>query len=218
MSRAKSRSGRPVVVLSIDIGIKNLSFCEIAFDLSGAAPTGAIRRWRNVSILPDDGGDRDRNCRKMPLGELADLMLDALNEHFDSDFACDVVLIENQPALKNGVMKSLSTVAYAYFRMLRGFHGAVTEDVAFVNAGNKLRCLRRTQLFTSRKDIDSYKKRKDMGIKLAALYLSEDRHRALLREAAATKSKLDDYCDALLAAVHLAESRCGGAHACGKII
>jgi hypothetical protein len=55
----------------------------------------------------------------MKLEELIECMLITLNENFDENFEADIVLIENQPALLNGNMKTISVVIYTYFNMMR---------------------------------------------------------------------------------------------------
>jgi len=51
---------------------------------------------------------------------------------------CDVVALENQPCLKNPIMKTIQTVIYTYFYYFGVLHGKITS-VRLVSATNKLK-------------------------------------------------------------------------------
>lgn len=140
-------------VLSIDVGIKNLSFCTLSF----SSDTIKILDWKNVTIT-------DECVKKMPLQNLTERLLCTLEEHFDDTRTYDHVIIENQPMLKNGLMKTVSVVIYTYFNMLKIHHGNV-YDVRFVSALNKLRSTDSAK--------STYKERKKSSILLARTHVQE---------------------------------------------
>ena len=114
-------------VLSIDVGIKNLSFC--LFDVFDKNINILI--WENVNVT-------EEKCNKLSFETLVEQMLLVLQYNFDSSFSAEVVLIENQPMLKNGLMKSMAVVIYSYFSMLKIQFGNI-ENVKFTSASNKLK-------------------------------------------------------------------------------
>jgi hypothetical protein len=140
-------------ILSIDPGIVNLSYfyCDT---------TPAIIKWETLCAT-------ENNCKTMKLEELIECMLITLNENFDENFEADIVLIENQPALLNGNMKTISVVIYTYFNMMRLQYGNI-KQVQFISATNKLKCKKATNIKT-----DTYKDRKKASIDLIKLYIEE---------------------------------------------
>ena len=143
-------------VLSLDPGLKNLAYCYM--DVSTSPPT--ILQWDILYIT-------DGNCKKMSIEEIMDALLIALNSKFNDEFEADTILIENQPALKNGHMKTISVALYTYFNMMRLQYGTIGE-VKFISATNKLKCSKADNL-----KIDTYKDRKKASIDLARLYITE---------------------------------------------
>lgn len=143
-------------ILSIDVGIKNLSYCY--FETTKNATR--VLQWDNVAVA-----DHVKNVK---LEEIAELMLSKLNELFDSDFHTDVVLIENQPMLKNGMMKTVSVIIYTYFHLLKLQYGTVKE-VRFISATNKLKCKKIKEL----EDVDksTYKDRKKLSVDVTKKYI-----------------------------------------------
>jgi hypothetical protein len=87
--------------------------------------------------------------------------------HFNDDFHADVVLIENQPMLKNGLMKTVAVVIYTYFNMLKLQYGNVTE-VRFISATNKLKHIVHGGTSGSK---ETYKDRKQLSIALARQHI-----------------------------------------------
>jgi hypothetical protein len=140
-------------ILAIDVGIKNLSYCYI-----DTSPK--IIKWETICVT-------DENCKKIPLDRLTDALLDTLFKYFDDSFEADVVLIENQPMLMNGNMKSVAVIIYTYFNMMRKKTGNIGQ-VKFIAASNKLKCKKAIDLNT-----ETYKDRKKASVDLARLYIVE---------------------------------------------
>lgn len=180
-------------VLAIDIGIKNLSYC-----LCEKSESSNILKWENINILDNTV---DQKCNKLKIDELTDLLLCSLLETFDGDtIKADVVLIENQPSLKNGLMKTISVVVFTYFNMLKLMYGCIGQ-VNFTSPTNKLKC----QLIKDKQTNKlSYKERKALSIATTREYLStiDPAKLSWFNE----QSKKDDLADAFLYCMYYFES------------
>lgn len=113
-----------MTVLSFDIGIKNLAFCELADD-------GRIQDWGIINMLQED-----ERCKDVGLDEMCMRILDVMNERFHSK-AYTHVLLENQPVMKNPVMKSVQMILYTFFQMEKMMFGSI-DHVKLISARNKL--------------------------------------------------------------------------------
>ncbi len=164
----------PTTVLSIDVGIKNLSYCSFSVH-----ETISILDWQNITVT-------DRCIKKIPLQELTELILATLEEHFDDTTKYDYVVIENQPMLRNGLMKTVSVMIYTYFNMLKMHHGNIV-DVRFVSASNKLKGTELKQ--------GTYKDRKKSSIELANIHIGK--YCPNLQSWFFRQSKKDDCADSL---------------------
>ena len=159
-------------ILSIDVGIKNLSFCYF----ESAKDKTKVLQWDNVSVA--------NHVKNVKLEELTELMLSKLNETFDSDFYADVVIIENQPMLKNGMMKTISVVIYTYFHLLKLQYGTVKE-VRFIS------------------DKSTYKDRKKLSVDVTHKYIQSlcpERNEWFL-----SMKKKDDAADSFLLGIYYIE-------------
>lgn len=143
-------------ILSIDVGIKNLSFCV----LKSSPDTTTIQEWKNIQVF-------EGNIKKLPIEDLTEIIIESLMQHFDENSSIDVVLIENQPMLKNGLMKTVAVVIFTFFNMMKIQFGNV-QSVKFISATNKLKCAMVERLNVSKND---YKDRKRLSIELAKLYI-----------------------------------------------
>ncbi len=173
-------------VLSFDVGIKNLAWCEI--DIS--ENYRHIHELKCESIISSNDTKSTNN-----VSELADALLSFLLENF-SDPDVDIVLIENQPVMKNATMKTLSVVIYTYFKMARMMYGRI-QDVKFISASNKLKCVKCKNIIDSQNNLN-YKDRKRISIEATSLYLQE-LFPTSFEEFKCSKKK-DDLSDAFLAA------------------
>lgn len=177
-------------ILSFDVGIKNLSYCYISIHKEETK----LLDWNNISVT-------DKNCKKIKIEELTECMLLSLCEHFTDEFQADVVVIENQPSLKNGVMKSMSMVIYTYFNLMKLQFGNIRE-VKFMSATNKLKCNLASELTTYNNKI--YKDRKNMSVALAKLYVQ--RICPEKSEWFCHNKKADDLGDSFLMAIYFVEN------------
>jgi hypothetical protein len=148
-----------IKILSIDVGIKNLSYCYIH---TNEGKTQLVE-WNNICVT-------EANCKKIKLEDLTEAMLDKLTEYFGDNREIDVVLIENQPMLKNGMMKTMSVVIYTFFNMMKLQYGNV-KQVRFISATNKLKCRLSNELEDTIKT--TYKDRKRLSVEIAKLYIQK---------------------------------------------
>ena len=172
-------------VLSFDIGLKNMAYCILEDTV--------IIHWQTLDI----SGEKDFTATSKKL-------LGMLHDEFpDPNF--DFVLIENQPVLKNPIMKSVQMLVYAYFQIYSYQHGSGC-DVRLIAAGNKLRVRQKPNL-----DDDSvlnksgYKNNKLKAILYAQHYLKGQEPKWL--EAFSNNRKKDDIADALCSAIQFVESK-----------
>lgn len=169
-------------ILSIDVGIKNLSYCYI--DVKDDKSI-VINNWNNLTLT-------EENVKKLKLEEISDLVLTNLIQHFDDNFYADVVLIENQPMLKNGLMKTIAVIIYTYFNMMKIQFGNI-QQVKFISATNKLKHCDKLSLST-------YKDRKKLSIEIAKNYLQQYQNQYL--EWFESQTKKDDCADCLNQAIY----------------
>jgi hypothetical protein len=184
-------------LLSIDVGLKNLSFCWLAVTKDCVK----ILDWQNICVT-------SQNYKKATIETVMEELLDTLTDTFakNKDFYADMVLIENQPK-KNGMMKNVSIAIYTYFNMMRAMHGSV-HKVMFFSPKNKLKCSKASSVpkkpynprFKS-----TYKDRKKLGIDITRLYLEEiDPDRLHWFD---KLKKQDDYGDCFCQAMYFVESK-----------
>jgi Mitochondrial resolvase Ydc2 / RNA splicing MRS1 len=118
-------------ILSFDIGIKNLAYCLMTYNMSRVE----IVQWNVVSLV--------EKSQKIPsMDVLATLLFPCLDEIVSSfqDIGVDIihhVLIENQPSRLNGTMKTIQCMIYSYFQLRRCWEGIV-EHVSLISAKQKL--------------------------------------------------------------------------------
>jgi hypothetical protein len=109
----------------------------------------------------------------------------------------DVVLIENQPALKNPTMKTVQMLVYGYFLVKGVTCEKPIETIEMVNARNKLKAYKGPDIICDIKD--KYKKTKFLGIQYCDHMIHEnesisEEYRTLFKES----RKKDDLSDAYL--------------------
>ena len=70
-------------ILSIDVGIKNLSYCLLNVDSSSNVK---VIDWNNIVIT-------DKNCKKIRVEEITECVLETLVGQFNDNFNADVLNI-----------------------------------------------------------------------------------------------------------------------------
>jgi hypothetical protein len=183
-------------ILSIDVGIKNLSYCVLDVEEGKVQ----VVEWHNVAVT-------DANCKKIKLEDISDAVLCTLMEKFDDTFVATTVLIENQPMLKNGLMKTVAVIIYTYFNMLKLQYGNV-QSVKFLSASNKLKCKKLRDISSHSRNVDvekkTYKDRKKLSIELCRRYVSSVCPH--LQEWFNKEKKQDDISDCFLQGVYYIEA------------
>ena len=91
-------------ILSWDVGIINLSYCILEYDLD--KKENKILYWGIINLIDSPEMKKNMNL-------VFENIPKKLNEY---DFLLDVdaVVIENQPSLKNPKMKSIQMIVYSY--------------------------------------------------------------------------------------------------------
>lgn len=148
------------------------------------------------------------NSNKIPIDKLATKLFTTLdtNKHF---LDCDIVLIENQPSLKNPTMKTISSFLYSYF-CIRGiidvkFTSSKINSVNFISPSNKLKInAEHTDKIIDKENNNKsiiYDITKALGIVYTKALLESD---STNLEFINNQSKSDDLCDAFLQAFYYA--------------
>lgn len=111
-------------LLSFDIGIKNLSYCIIDENYT-------IYDWKIIDLC----GELDIKKDKYKIFENIPIILNKYNLIDD----IEIVLLENQPCLKNPTMKTIQIIIYTYF-VINGLHNekSLINKILFISAKNKL--------------------------------------------------------------------------------
>lgn len=185
-------------ILSFDIGISNLAYCEIVspIGVGDAIVNARISKWEIISL-------RKKN-EKIDFDEMMKRLLAELKKRWPIDdtnldpLYPTTVLLENQPCMKNPVMKSIQVYIYAYFSMS-------SAKPQLFSASNKLKVRRNTLIPPGKKQSQvSYGERKKMAIAVARLYLKcdEERWTAFFER----EKKKDDYSDCYLQAIYHLEN------------
>ena len=180
--------------ISFDVGIKNLAYCVIDYDASKPLVDGVAFPENEKERASIVGWQVVVACaiKRPTVPDISDGVYARLDEIYEEHGAPDVVLIENQPCIRNPSMKTVQVMIYSYYVMRDRLQRSTESDdhrvrVHFVNAGLKL-----TGLCSSRE----YRERKRASIQAAAPYLSSS-----AAPSKTTAKKRDDLADCLLQAL-----------------
>lgn len=189
-------------VLSFDVGIKNLAFCLINendrliedwgilnicidpicdhFHNNKQCDKSACYHCNDFKVCNSHQKIKkysDKKWKKIPkcknsVLEVGKKMIQKLDEKTNF-LDVDVVIIENQPALKNPTMKTIQMMLYSYFLI----KGVVIEQsdlnmIEMINARNKLKAYKGPEI---KCDItDRYKKTKFLGIEYCKKMINDN--------------------------------------------
>lgn len=112
-----------MILLSFDIGVKNLAYCYFRYDKK--SDVTQIIKWGILDISCSDKSNQSI------------ILLDQLDNHF-SNIEIDYIVIENQPALKNPIMKTIQVMVFTFFQ----YQAVLLKkqfDVHIINARNKIK-------------------------------------------------------------------------------
>ena len=187
------------MLLSFDIGIKNLAYCILNYNTEDNSDITIIK-WNIIPLL-----DKNEKCKGFPLDELTKRMYEHLNKEFYS-YDIDIVLLENQPVLKNPVMKSVQMILFSYFQYQKIMLNRKIKLIKFINAGNKLKVGRNFNEINYNAEINAIKSKYTRNKKFAILYTDKiliDRLKDSKNNEYFNKhKKKDDLADAFLQAIY----------------
>ena len=183
----------PVRILSFDIGIKNLAYCLFTHDtLNTDKVHFEINAWDIINI------------ETQTKDEQADVLFQKLHALF-SEAHLDYVIVENQPALKNPVMKTIQILVFSYFKYRKIINGMNIMEVRMINASNKIRCacklLSDVEFEFKTPESNRYKRNKEAAIAYTYEMLSRygtEENMSFFK----TFKKKDDLADTLLQGIY----------------
>jgi hypothetical protein len=147
-------------ILSWDVGIYNLCYCILEKkDEENNEPK--IIGWDIVNLVDNEKMKKNRNL----LFENIPRKLNEIPQLLD----VDIVVIENQPSLKNPQMKSIQMILYSYFLILGKVIGNETtkcyiDTIDFCSASNKLKVYNGPKIDLTNLKSKSKKKNNDINI------------------------------------------------------
>jgi hypothetical protein len=112
------------VVLSFDVGIRNLAFCLVDGRTNEEGASNKILMWDVLDIKAKD------------METMSSKLVSMLFELFGTE-NIDQVLIENQPVMKNPTMKSVQMIIYTFFVCAREVGMSPIGKVTLVPASCK---------------------------------------------------------------------------------
>jgi hypothetical protein len=175
-------------ILSFDIGIKNLAYCLLEYDASDSDLNFNIIEWDVINIE-----NETNTCYH-------DTLFITLHKLFGQTHI-DYVIIENQPALKNPVMKTIQIMVYSYFKHMQILNDKEIIDIRMCNACNKLRFAMKlypiSELNLKTPESNKYKRNKEAAIAYTSKLINAQDKRENIEFFESFKKK-DDLADTLL--------------------
>ena len=221
-------------ILSFDVGIKNLSFCLLnddviedwgilnicTDDICDHCSKDGKRCDKSVKFICGDFrvcsghkklkqySDKKFKCapkNKNPMLDQGKKMVEMLSAK-DIFLTVDLVVIENQPALKNPTMKSIQMILYSYF-LINGISNDESniENIEMINARNKLKAYTGPPIPCDIKD--RYKRTKFLGIQYCLSMIVESDQDDQWINLFKTSKKKDDLADAYLQGMYVLKSK-----------
>ena len=213
-------------ILSFDVGIKNLSFCVLndkiiedwgilnicTDDVCDHCSKDGKRCDKSAKFIDKDGfkvcpghsklkSYSDKKFKKVskknnPMLDQGKCIVENLQKK-DNFLDVDLVVIENQPALKNPTMKSIQMMIYSYF-LINGVCNinSKIENIEMINARNKLKAYKGPVVPCIIKD--KYKKTKFLGIEYCKHMIIESNQNNKFIDLFLNSKKKDDLADAYL--------------------
>ena len=213
--------------LSFDVGIKNLAYCNLTQD-KVIVDWGIINLNENQicqvhlkkkcekqsTYYVKDEGDIKHCCtahskkfkklKKMnvnhDLSKLSQICITKLRELNLEDVK--TILIENQPALKNPVMKSIQMIIYTFF-VIEGVMNkdCLIENIHMVNARNKLKVYKGPKIECNKKG--KYAQNKYLSVEYTKKMIEKDNDH--FQQLFDQSKKKDDLADSYLQGIYWIE-------------
>jgi hypothetical protein len=185
-------------LISWDVGIYNLSYCILEYD-KDTKENSKIIDWDIINLVDNEDMKKNRNL----LFENIPRKLHERTQLLD----VDIVVIENQPSLKNPQMKSIQMILYSYFLILGKVVGngekstSYIDKIDFCSASNKLKIYDGPPIILSKKNKEEettkikYSDKKKLAVEYAKYFLEKDE---TYKEFFNTHKKKDDLADSYL--------------------
>ena len=211
--------------LSFDVGIKNLAYCSlndkkeildwgiINLDKNPKCQCGLQKECQKSAtfIVTCDNGETKYSCtthtkkykKKKKINadrdifNLSKIMINELNSKEDF-LNHDVICIENQPALKNPVMKTVQMILYSYFMIEGATKDKPVEQVHMINARNKLKVYKGPPVECKYKE--KYKRNKYLSVEYTKNMILNQEEKFI--ELFTESKKKDDLADAYLQGIY----------------
>ena len=178
------------VIISFDIGIKNLACCVLTKPENKSERTIKVPLWFIISLTAPK--EKAPGLNELSLRLYAEL--DELVATIGEDRHIDTVLIENQPSRINGTMKTVQTLIFSYFQLRKHWEGRVS-NVVLVSAKGKLAGHDWCEKDIPSTDKTGYELNKWKAVQIADKYIADDEK---LRSIMSSYNKKDDMSDSLL--------------------
>lgn len=121
-----------MIILSFDVGIRNLAYCQID------SITGDILDWNVI------------DCTVSKSGNVIVRLIEEL-ESLPNLLESDTILIEKQPSF-NPQMRIISTAIYVYFTLRLNYELGIKTKILYYSAKNKLKLCDNTESFQNKND------------------------------------------------------------------
>ena len=222
-------------ILSFDVGIKNLSFCLLndtviedwgilnicTDDVCEHCSKNGQRCDKSVKFIDKAGFKvcpshsklkayadikfKKHSKKDNPMLGQGKCIVETLRKKVDF-LDVDLVVIENQPALKNPTMKSIQMIIYSYF-LISGVtcDDSKVDSIEMINARNKLKAYTGPVVPCDIKD--RYKKTKFLGIEYCKHMINESSQDDKFINLFDNSKKKDDLADAYLQGIYVLKSK-----------
>ena len=213
--------------LSFDVGIKNLAYCCLTPEKK-ITQWGIINlndnpiccsnlrkkctKQSSYCLKVDDEtqyycsshSKKFKKCKKInsyhDIFNISQRCVQKLRNLDLSNIKC--VLIENQPALKNPVMKSIQMIIYTFFIMdgvLK--ESSAIQDVKMINARNKLKVYKGEPIISHKKN--KYEQNKHLSIEYTSIMIKDESEE--FKTCFTNSFKKDDLADSYLQGIYFIE-------------
>jgi len=180
------------IIISFDIGLKNLACCCLTYEKKPK-----ILHWQIHSLV-------DENRKTKPnINQLSMKIFEEMDKICKNIPSIDYVLIENQPSRINGAMKTIQMIIYSYFQY-RKYKEQKISEVLLISANKKTIDHPHEIDMSLCKSANKYTQRKWKSVKLTECYIQENKG---LVELLNNNKKKDDICDAFLQAISWMRSK-----------
>lgn len=181
-------------IIAFDIGINNLAYCITSQD-------GLITQWEVINL-------KKETEKKLDFNETAKRLMDALHSRFFAEETrfC-TVLIENQPVMKNPVMKSIQMMIYTFFMMKSQLQSDIEVRLMAASSKLKIKCKPSTNDVKDLSSKTKYKQNKLLAVEYARHCLQVKNQDKKWCELFESSKKKDDLSDSYLMIIYYLEMR-----------